>query len=109
MRRSDFNDIVHDTLSSVEGLLVHKGAEYANESDVFHNFKSAARKLGVSREKALQGMWIKHLVSVDDMIDEHLHPTHALVHEKINDSIAYLILLKGMLLQRANSIHEVKL
>jgi hypothetical protein len=108
MKRKDFNIVVESTLQSIADLLIKKGGEYANDQEVFHNFISASKKLDVSKEKALQGMMIKHVVSIDDLIDNRVAATPAIVNEKINDNIAYLILLKGMLLEKEEQILEVK-
>lgn len=99
MQKSKFDAILFKTLSKVEATLAHKGAEYADDSDVFRNFVKAARKRGISREQALMGMLMKHIVSVDDMVDKVSPYTEELIEEKIGDVLSYYILLKAMLIE----------
>lgn len=100
----DFNTVLNKRLKKIETVLAKKGQEYATQSNRFHNFDVAARMMNTTRESALMGMMAKHWVSVMDMIDtaefndELLNP--AQIDEKIGDSINYLILLEGMLLER---------
>ena len=48
-------------------------------------------------QKALAGMFMKHLVSVLDLIEGSLSPSEYMVNEKIGDAINYLILLEAVL------------
>jgi hypothetical protein len=90
------------TLRRIKILLVTKNAEYAR-GDRLSNFKTIARFEGNTPEKALRAMLAKHLVSIYDMVDDldrgYCNPTE-LWEEKIDDSIAYLILLKALVAER---------
>jgi hypothetical protein len=103
-----FNDIVKERCSKIESVLASKAKEYASDEDRFHNFNVAGRISDCSPEKALKGMWMKHIVSVFDLIDwadsdpEKL--TSDLIDEKIGDSVNYLVLLEGMLKGRVAPI-----
>jgi hypothetical protein len=109
MNNSEFNRIVQDRIRLIEKTLLLKQAEYADVNDVFRNFKNAGAHLKTTKEKALWGMAIKHLVSIEDMIEViaigrgyELDYEH--VQEKIGDMINYLVLLEAMLTDEANSL-----
>jgi hypothetical protein len=105
MEHSRFAAIVRWQLGWCEEMLGTKGEEYSSADDRFHNFKVAAAVDGETPEKALWGMWKKHFVSLKDMVDgtaEGQAPEANLLTEKIGDSINYLLLLKGLLIERAD-------
>ena len=101
MNAVDFNKLIEDSCDQIKKVLVSKNTEYASKDDVFHNFSTAGQRRGISKERALDGMMLKHEVSVGDLIrwaeqsPERL--TRELIDEKIGDNINYLLLLKGML------------
>lgn len=97
-----FDEVLKDQLEQTNKILGLKGKEYSTEQDRFSNFKAAARIEKVSPEKALLGMMVKHEVSVRDIVDslDEKLPNEAMLNEKIGDWINYLILLKGMILER---------
>jgi len=99
MTPQDFDKLVECRVELIKTTLKSKGKEYATSGDRLHNFNRAANMLGITREKALVGMWTKHIISVLDIIDEfNVHkPTEELINEKIGDSICYLVLLEAML------------
>jgi hypothetical protein len=104
----EFNAVIDDTIKNIQDVLKQKANEYASEKSRFHNFEVAGRKLNVTPEKALLGMMIKHEVSVEDMVEwADQHPEKlsiGLINEKIGDNINYLILLKGLLINRVESL-----
>ncbi len=91
---------LEDRLKNIKRVLGSKAAEYAKDDNRLHNFDTAARVLGTTPEKALDGMMVKHEVSVRDMINSPESVTKELVDEKIGDFINYLVLLEHMLLRR---------
>lgn len=98
-----FDGVVEDVIKSIKSVLISKGIEYSTLGDRFSNFKTAARKLNTSPERALLGMKIKHTVSIDDIVtklDSGILPSVEMLNEKIGDEINYLILLKGLILER---------
>jgi len=95
-----FNDLVAHRCEKIQATLCKKEEEYAINGDRFHNFRVAARMDGETPEKALKGMWLKHLVSVFDMIAYPGDVTEYMIDEKIGDCINYLILLEGLLRER---------
>lgn len=107
----EFNEVVLNRINSIQKVLAQKAEEYASSKSRFHNFEVAGRKAGTSSEKALLGMMMKHVVAVDDLVDwieECPHKlTKEIINEKIGDNINYLILLEGMLLNRAEHIEKL--
>jgi len=107
----DFNDVLINRINSIQKVLASKAKEYASNKSRYHNFEVAGRKAGTTPEKALLGMMMKHVVAVDDLVDwieECPHKlTNEIINEKIGDNINYLILLEGMLLNRAEKIKEL--
>jgi hypothetical protein len=94
-------------LDRCNGVLTVKTAEYSN-SDVFHNFIEGGRILNTSKEHALWGYIMKHLVSIQDIVtnvglDKHLEsctdtlPSLEIWNEKIGDTLNYLLLLDAMM------------
>lgn len=99
-----FNKVLKERLVKIEKVLSNKAEEYAKGTNRYHNFEIASRILGNSREKALLGMMVKHWVSVLDLIhqssNDPLKLKKEIIDEKIGDSINYLILLEGMLMEQ---------
>jgi len=84
-----------------------KHKEYSRNNDKLHNFKVAGRIDNESPEKALWGMFKKHLVSIQDMVNDSNDPewmgtlpSQERLSEKIGDSVNYLILLEGLITER---------
>ena len=107
MNKLDFELLVDRRLQLIKETLLAKGEEYQNKNeDVFHNFKVASRMRGISPEQALDGMLLKHLVSMQDIVGNTTYCTYKpdlnLVNEKIGDIINYYLLLEGLLTERSN-------
>lgn len=102
MKDTDFNDLTRHRMNRCGEVLMVKAAEYATE-DRLHNFKVAAALMQCTPERALLGMWSKHVVSVVDLvkaIEAGDLPPEQLVHEKITDTINYAILLEALIEER---------
>ena len=107
MNRLEFNKIVVNRINLINQVLASKGKEYAGDSDVFHNFKSATGlSFHSSPEKVAWEFAVKHFQSIKDLL-EHVdvdgangHPTETYIEEKIGDAINYLILIEAMLKER---------
>ena len=95
-----FNKIVKRRLQACRDLLVPKGEEYSRDGDRLYAFKRAAEILRCTPHKALLGMYLKHLVSVIDMVEDYekegVLPTDKVLTEKMDDSINYHLLLEGL-------------
>ena len=104
MGKINFADCIENRIQRIREVLSSKAEEYATDGNRFHNFDVAARILDCTPERALQGMMLKHIVSVLDLIqwaeEEEDLITATVIDEKIGDTINYLILLEGLLLRR---------
>lgn len=104
---TEFSEVVDERINKIIDTLRDKAVEYSGSGDRFHNFKVGARIIGSTPEEALQGMMLKHLVSVFDLIEwaqnDDGRLSEAMIDEKIGDLINYLILLEGMLKQRIDN------
>jgi hypothetical protein len=99
-----FEECIEHRIQNIRDILLVKAKEYATENNRFHNFDVAARILNITPEQALQGIMLKHIVSVLDLVQWTETDTNMLtkqiIDEKIGDTINYLILLEGLLLRR---------
>lgn len=117
MRHGKFNRVLNRRIELTKSVLASKNKEYASSSDKLHNFKRAGRMLGCTPEKALIGMWTKHIISLLDIVDEIEYKCNGepdclpvfeddteeyigTIEEKIGDAINYLILLEAMIKER---------
>jgi len=112
MKQKEFDDFLQSVISEIQTVLGSKGNEYSKDNDRLYNFKSAAVVDEETPEKALWGMFKKHLVSIKDIKDNverfdnarytsgKILITKELVDEKLGDGINYLILLKALLYER---------
>lgn len=108
MTSSEFETILEYRLDKIEKTLSSKAKEYTSHGDRLHNFRRAGEVLGQRPEQALLGMFVKHFVSILDLVDglepdlgiEDNVPSADLVDEKIGDAICYLILLEALLIER---------
>lgn len=102
MNGKEFDELVNKQLAIVRETLASKGEEYVPEGEptCFHIFDVSAAFNQQLRTEALWGFLTKHLVSLSDMVKtESTDSTLAKWDEKINDSIVYLLLLKGIVVE----------
>lgn len=99
MTNEEFDKVLKDQCTKIQQVLGSKAKEYASKQDRLHNFVVAGSFVGETKQKALFGMALKHIVSVRDMVlnyeNNKILPTKELLDEKIGDTINYLILLKA--------------
>lgn len=106
MDNKTFQTLAHRRFEECKKVLAAKNAEYSRGGDKLHNFKRASAIVGSGRhryypEDALEGMWLKHLVSILDMIDDVPNlPTIKLLDSKITDAINYLVLLEALFMEQ---------
>jgi hypothetical protein len=104
MTLGDFKKIVEKRFEFCKDLLYHsKNVEYSRNNDKLHNFKQAAAMKCESPEKALWGMWVKHIISIQDMIadtEKGIVPSERTIDEKMSDNINYTLLLEALLRER---------
>lgn len=109
MNNEQFAYLLADRLDKIKNVLGLKAQEYAINGERLHNFKEAARCKNETVEEALWGMFIKHYVSVQDMVYGRTKPTSYLVNEKIGDCINYLILLEAAFTEQLeNETDEIR-
>lgn len=100
----NFEDCIENRIQYIREVLSAKAEEYATGDNRFHTFDVAARILNITPEQALQGMMLKHIVSVFDLVEwvdaNSDLLTKQIIDEKVGDTINYLILLEGLLLRR---------
>lgn len=97
--------IKKNTFDHIDRLLGTKGAEYSSDTNRFENFLDAGRSENMPPEKALWYMMLKHYISIRKFVMELVTDRRRSVDkwsEKIDDMIAYLILLKAMIRRRTH-------
>ena len=99
MSHDDFNVLLERRLNLIRAVLARKAGEYATDADRLHNFKAAADITRETAAEAALGMWVKHVVSVVDIIKSGKRPSRELVDEKFGDAINYLVLLEALLVE----------
>lgn len=114
MNVKKFNEMLEERIVKTRAVLESKNKEYASDTDKLHNFKRAGTMKQETPEKALVGMWAKHIISLLDIVDridkdeeEELTKvclgkglTKHMLEEKIGDAINYLILLEALIKER---------
>ena len=104
MTHEAFERVLQEQLSLCTDILCKKSKEYSTDSDKLHNFKTAAAVQGITQIQALSGMMAKHTVSIYDMCASGKSYPISLWEEKITDSINYLLLLKGIIVEEADKL-----
>lgn len=105
MKHATFNSLVIKRFDNCEQVLCRKDKEYSSDTDRLHNFKKAGRIKNQDPVQALDGMWLKHRVSLDDIVENLIKdplylPSRELIDEKFGDNIAYTLLLEGLIEDR---------
>ncbi len=105
MTTKDFMVIVKKRFETCTILMMgSKDKEYNRNNNKFHNFYRASSIANSTPEKALLGMWMKHIVSILDMVDDIENDKYVYdqgtLNEKMNDNHNYLFLLEGMICER---------
>ena len=98
MTSQEFNDLMETRFEKTRAVLAKKAAEYAR-GDRLSNFKRASVAMGCTPKQALSGMWMKHVVSIIDLVNDEEESRYASLEtwdEKLGDAINYLILLEGL-------------
>jgi len=103
MTPKDFFEMFDEYVKRCKDLMGGKSIEYSRNNDKLHNFKEAAKLERCTPEKALRGMLTKHVISIYDYIDDLENGNYHMLEEwdeKIIDNINYLVLLRGLLVDR---------
>ena len=97
---------------ATQNIMKRKGREYAGDLDRLANFKRGANNVGVNPETILYTYFSKHIDSLSTFIkdlerEKNLEVvTNRLsepIQERIKDSINYLLLLNGLIVERAET------
>lgn len=102
METKRFDAVVESRIEKIRKVLAAKADEYAR-GDRLGNFKKVACLLGCTPEKALAGMVAKHIIALQDFIndlDGDLLQEYTRWDEKIGDIINYMILLDALIQER---------
>ena len=100
MNNEEFLTVVDEVVVKCKKVLNKKGKDYSYEDARFSNFIQAAGLQANSPKQALYGMMAKHLVAINDYIDNDAMDGEVTKKEwddKVLDAINYLFLLYGIL------------
>ena len=100
MTPEKFNEIFAARVKHITELAGTKGIEYSRQGDRLWNFRAAATMSGNTDFESLWGMWVKHIVSIKDMVDDAAAgnlPSRKTIDEKISDNMIYSILFEGLI------------
>lgn len=96
---SQFEEVITNRINYIQDLLITKSKEYVGEKSKFHNFDRAASLTGDCREKILWGYLLKHIVSIQDIINDinttGTLPSKEKLSEKISDFTLYGLILEA--------------
>ena len=101
MKLAEFDRLIEEQIKDIRDRSGSKNKEYARGGDKLYNFRRAAEVLRTNVERAHWGMFMKHLISIQDImedLDRGWKPTRKLLDEKIGDAIVYLILFKAIMI-----------
>ena len=109
MTENRFEQIVDETLNQIKETLIVKGKEYRRNNNPFHNFDEGSKRSGLIREKVLDGMLLKHEISIADITNdlaEGILPKIETIEEKFGDNLIYLILKKASIIDKIEQYEE---
>ena len=107
MNKELYQLLITETMKECSNTLTSKANEYTSQDDMFHNFVVAGVLQGQTKEQALRGMMAKHLVSINDMIDDVPKYSREQWQEKIGDAINYLLILSAMV--KEGNLYKINL
>ncbi|MEN6445533.1 MAG: hypothetical protein ABFC98_05755 [Candidatus Cloacimonas sp.] len=103
MTYEEFNTMTDAILENCKDVLRLKAGEYANEKDRLCQFKQIAPLINETPEQVLIGMWLKHVQSICEYVNVLSKGKSISIEkwdEKIIDSINYMVLLRGLLVEK---------
>ena len=100
MTPQEFEAVLLRSQRLTREVLMKKAGEYAPGMDRFANFRRAAEFQHLSMEQVCWNFLMKHLVSVQDMVESGKEYPQEVWDEKLGDTHNYLHLLEGMVTGR---------
>ena len=101
-----FNECIDNRLEKCKELLLVKGVEYRRDNNPYHNFNVGSKFTGESSEKVLYGFLLKHLISLQDIINDinvGKLPSKEIIEAKVSDIINYMLILEALIEERRNN------
>ena len=101
MTNEQLNQVVDERCKLIKSILIEKAIQYAR-GDRLSNFKKIAAFRNKEPEEALMGLVVKHIVALDDFVQDLPHTVMQRDQwkEKIGDIINYMILLEAIVDER---------
>ena len=103
MNRSDFDNLVKETINETAQLLISKGAEYAGNEDRLANFKRGAAHIGVTPLQVALIYTSKHFDALSTYIRNDARGMEQILSEpidgRIHDLINYCFLIKALIIE----------
>lgn len=96
MKWSQFEKIRDNTLKEIRELNQTKGRDYAGAEDAFNNFKTNAKRTGLTVFQVWSIYFLKHENALETFIRDGKVQSEP-IEGRINDMILYLLLLRGMI------------
>mgnify|MGYP003529663171 CR=1 FL=1 len=109
MTEERFEEVVNIFLNDIKETLTVKGREYRRNGNQFHNFDMGAQRTGLIREKVLDGMLLKHEISIADItndLEKGILPKISTLDEKFGDNVIYLILKMASMIDKIEEENE---
>ena len=109
MTENRFEQIVDETLNQIKETLIVKGKEYRRNNNPFHNFDEGSKRSGLIREKVLDGMLLKHEISIADItndLEKGTLPKISTIDEKFGDNVIYLIIKMASIIDKIEQQNE---
>ena len=102
-----FEKVVNNRLDHVKELMLVKALEYVRNGNRFHNFDVGSAFTGEVREKVLWGFLLKHIISIQDLVNDMNNnrdfiPSKSIISEKITDFLVYGLLLESSIEDKRN-------
>jgi hypothetical protein len=112
MNGKQFQEYLNAVHINLIGLTATKGEEYKRrEPNQFANFERLAKEMNLTREQVLMVYMAKHLNSITTFVRDAAANDNRVYAEpiegRIDDTILYLILLRGMITGPVRSMHNV--
>lgn len=103
MTEERFDEVVDVFLNGIRETLIVKGKEYRRNNNPFHNFDVGSQRTGLIREKVLDGMLLKHEISIADItndLEKGILPSMKVIDEKFGDDVIYLIIKMASMIDK---------